>query len=165
MVKVGIRRYAGLVIALCVGMLILLSGYGKCLEAFEILINLINVNDAASPQTQYESQLQALLNSPEYQIYRDKKPWLGVEWQTVDAGIKKVNHIVQNSPADLAGLKPGDCITSIHKGDLVFDLQDIKRFCRPGDRVLVVFKRDVSPSMFKHEWRIMYRYIVLGADN
>ncbi len=85
----------------------------------------------------------------------DRDAWLGVYTQTVDEDISKafdikteygaiVNEIVDDSPADKAGLKEDDIIIAFG-GEKVMsdkDLLDLVRDRAPGDEVDIVVMRD-----------------------
>ncbi|WP_448595048.1 S1C family serine protease [Thermoflexus hugenholtzii] len=76
-------------------------------------------------------------------------PWLGVV-VTHDADGARILQVVPNSPAEEAGLRPGDRITAVN-GETVNDrhpLPEILRRHRPGETVRLTVIRDGQERTF-----------------
>ncbi|MCU0452963.1 MAG: PDZ domain-containing protein [Bacteroidetes bacterium] len=96
-----------------------------------------------------------LAQSGEDQKPKQKKGWLGVSIQTVTERIQKreklpndegayIGDVVDDSPADSAGLKRGDVIVSFG-GKAIYEPDDLSRFVSrtaPGTRSEIVLYRD-----------------------
>jgi S1-C subfamily serine protease len=72
--------------------------------------------------------------------------WLGVEGRTHDGGGAELHTVIDGSPADLAGLRPGDVITDIEDAEVVdwFHLIHLVRHWGSGATVAVVVERGPS---------------------
>lgn len=72
--------------------------------------------------------------------------WLGVVMQDTRSGIL-LNRIVKNSPADTAGLKPGDLIRSVNRKQIRSgqELSSLVRLGRPGDILEIEILRGNRP--------------------
>ncbi len=72
----------------------------------------------------------------------DGKPWLGVAYQMQEGGALVVE-VIPGSPADEAGLRPGDLITEVEDEAVTPDhpLADLILQYAPGDRITLTIER------------------------
>ncbi len=82
---------------------------------------------------------------PEYPLPApsEGKPWLGVAYQTQERGALIVE-VIPGSPADKAGLRPGDLVTEV-EGEAVtptHPLADLILRHTPGERITLTIDRD-----------------------
>ncbi len=82
---------------------------------------------------------------PEYPLPgpSDGKPWLGVAYQMQDGGALIVE-VIPSSPADEAGLRPGDLVTEVEGEAVTPDhpLADLILRYSPGEQITLTLDRD-----------------------
>lgn len=102
--------------------------------------------------------------------------WLGVSyWKDEDEG-DGITAVEPYSPAYMAGLRKGDHVVamvrvqqrwdgtySLDPNDPPFRLPDFPAYCRPGDRVLIVFWRDDGNSWLTYKRTAYMTVAILGS--
>ncbi len=72
-----------------------------------------------------------------------ERPWLGVAYQMQEEGARIVE-VIPGSPADEAGLRPGDLVTEVEGTAVTAErpLADLILRYAPGDEITLTIKRD-----------------------
>lgn len=95
-----------------------------------------------------------------------RPPYLGIRWTTYAYQMNlgcEVKSVEVNSPADIAGIRPGDYIVAIQKGFDFFMPRDLDKYCQAGDVVLVILKRYTGHEQFWNEYTTFGRYVRLAS--
>lgn len=110
------------------------------------------------------SLFSATLGDDKVKTPKSKKAWLGIYMQDLDDDIVEafdlntdkgvlINGVIDDSPAEKAGLKEGDVIVAFDK-DQIDDIDDLREVMQdkiPGDNVNVVVFRDKDKEKFAVE--------------
>lgn len=80
-------------------------------------------------------------------------PALGIRYETAPAGGVMVSYVEVNSPADRAGLKPGDIILRFDNTPTPYPVTFTKKMleAKPGQKVLLLIHRQGKPMMIQVE--------------
>lgn len=104
------------------------------------------------------------------------RAWLGVSCEEYRDGQAVIKKVEPYSPAHAAGLREYDTIVamirvqqrwdgtySLDPNDPPFRFSDFPAYCRPGDRVLIVFWRNASEHWFWYKYEPRMTVAILGS--